>query len=133
MIPEHPRWMSEYDAVMLDKPSVDEEPFCAVCGRPATNSHHVIERGMGGVSKELEKRIPKIRLCGMGNASGCHGLVHSKLLHIYWDSWLQKWVMYRTPEPMDDARCWEDHLAEYVTLPGYYLQQLWGKPIGGRS
>lgn len=130
-----PRWMSEHDAHLLDKPSVDQEPYCAVCGRPATNRHHVIEKGMGGVSRELERRIPKVTLCGMGNASGCHGKVHAHLLHLYWDDdgyGGGRWVMYETPEPMDDWRCWEAHMGEYVTLPGWEVQQRYGRPIGGR-
>ena len=130
MTPDHPRWMNEYDALLLDKPSVDDGIHCAVCGRPATNLHHVIEKGMGGVSHQVDRRIPKIRLCGMGNVSGCHGLVHKKLLHIYWDSGSGDWVMLRTREPMKHSKAWECHCDEYSVLPGWYFQRKYGKPIG---
>ena len=131
--PKHPYWMSAFKAQMLDKPSVVDEPYCAVCGKPATNKHHVIPKGMGGVSAELEKRIPKIRLCGMGNADGCHGDVHAKLLHLYWDDDYcgGSWMMYRSIQPVDDKLCWELRHDEYTVLPGWYMQQLYGKPIGG--
>ena len=82
--------MMAYDENMLDKPSViDEDGRCAVCGRyGATNKHHVILKGMGGRSKETERRIPLFLLCGHGNVSGCHGKFHKGILHARWrDGW----------------------------------------------
>ena len=72
--------MNEFLKPMLGKPSINGH-YCAICGRPATNHHHVIQKGMGGVSKDINKRIPTIVLCGMGNVNGCHGLAHTGRLH----------------------------------------------------
>lgn len=66
---------------MMDAPSL-KRPWCVVCGKPATNLHHVIPKSHGG------KDGPVLSLCGMGNASGCHGKFHSHLLHArYADGW----------------------------------------------
>ena len=70
---------------LLGKPSLISR-YCVVCGKPATNSHHVIIKGMGG--SRHSKRIPTVSLCGSGNTSGCHGLAHSMRLHFrYRDGW----------------------------------------------
>lgn len=60
-------------------------PYCLCCGEKATNQHHVIQKGMGGRTKTIEKLIPTVSLCGFGNASGCHGLAHSGHLRIWHD------------------------------------------------
>lgn len=62
---------------------------CAVCGRPATNSHHIVPKGLGGGSRGLQLgpyslRSPLIALCGSGNASGCHGAAHRRLIRFRW-------------------------------------------------
>ncbi|MDU2821469.1 MAG: hypothetical protein E7C06_04360 [Eggerthella lenta] len=71
---------------MMGKPSIDnEERACCVCGRPATNLHHIVRRGAGKlVVNGREVKKPKARLCGDGNASGCHGLAHANMLHFRW-------------------------------------------------
>ena len=112
---------------LLDKPDCALMPFCAVCGRPAHDKHHVIQKGMGGVTKEIEMRIPKVRLCGFGNNDGCHGLLHQKRLHIYWEDGRDDeepgWVYLVTTEPMDDQECWELNRASYLPLPGWLDQK----------
>ena len=114
---------SKYRDNLFDRPSVVDADFCAICGRPASNAHHVIQKGMGGVSKETDKRIPRIRLCGSGNASGCHGLVHQGKLHLNWDDCLGGWVFFMTPDPVSDELCWELHSDAYLPVPGWVEQQ----------
>lgn len=66
---------------MLYAPSIDL-PYCPFCGKPAQNRHHVIPRSHGGTKGAT------ITVCGFGNASGCHGKLHSHLLHVrYTDRW----------------------------------------------
>ena len=99
---------------LMGKPSVKTD-FCAVCGRPATNLHHVIPKGMGCRS---DKGIPLIRLCGSG-VTGCHGLAHKGKLHFGWDDDKGGWVYYRTEAPMNDWQCWEQYRELYAPLPGW--------------
>ena len=67
--------------------------MCSVCGRRATNAHHVVKLGLGGRQRpyvlggrygEFELYTPLFALCGMGNASGCHGMFHAGLLKARW-------------------------------------------------
>lgn len=116
--------------VLLDKPSVGKD-FCAVCGRPAHNLHHAIQKGMGGVTPEIERCIPKVALCGDGNASGCHGLVHQGYLHLYWAESLGGWVWYRSRIPCDHESAWRVHRREYRPLRGWMEQKV--RSIGGRG
>lgn len=106
--------------VLLDKPNVIDEPFCAICGRPARDKHHIIQKGMGGVTNEIDAHIPFMRLCGDGNGSGCHGKLHEKLLHIYWDG---GYVFMFTAKPMDDMTCWERYRTAYLPVPGWVKQE----------
>ena len=70
---------------LLNQPSL-RRAYCVVCGKPANNQHHVIIKGMGGT--KYAKQIPTVSLCGMGNASGCHGLAHTgRLFFDYRDGW----------------------------------------------
>lgn len=108
---------------LLDKPSIVDTDFCAICGRPAIDKHHVIKKGMGGYSKETEKRIPQMRLCGFGNTSGCHGLMHKGRLHVYWDESMGGWVFWVSPEPMKDFDAWYNHWDEFLPIPGWIEQQ----------
>ena len=82
---------------LLGKPSI-YAPYCVVCGRPATNQHHVIIKGMGGMDKATERRVPTLTLCGMGNTSGCHGLAHQMRLHF---RYRKGWECIITAEPCD--------------------------------
>lgn len=79
---------------LLDAPSIEGDT-CCVCGRVATNHHHVIPKGMGG--SKLEKRIPTVPLCGMGNTSGCHGMAHSGRLFLDYRG--GRWMYYEANEP----------------------------------
>lgn len=68
----------DYQRNIFNAPSVRRE-WCVVCGRPAQNDHHVIP-GHRHKTKNYPES-PTLSLCGMGNASGCHGLAHSHKLH----------------------------------------------------
>lgn len=103
---------------LLDRPSVDSGR-CAVCGMAAGDRHHVIPKRMGGRSRELERRIPTVLLCGWGNTGGCHGLAHDHVLHFGWDDARGGWVHWISPRPMGDFEAWEGHSDEYRPLPGW--------------
>ena len=77
-----------YEALM-DKPSIEHE-YCPFCGRPATNRHHIVPRSQGGHDG------PTVTVCGMGNASGCHGEFHNRRLHL---RYTDRWEYLRTREP----------------------------------
>ena len=82
--------MNEYQRALMGKPSV-ESGWCAVCGRPVTERHHVVPRSQGGTAG------PTIALCGRGNTGGCHGLAHSHRLHFRFDG---RWRYLVTDEPV---------------------------------
>lgn len=71
---------------MMGKPSIDNEArVCCVCGKPATDKHHIVKRSAGILVRlGLVVKKPTVRLCGCGNASGCHGLAHANRLHFRW-------------------------------------------------
>lgn len=59
--------------------------WCAVCGRPYPERHHVVARSLGGASG------PMVHLCGRGNAlfdaDGLllhHGAAEMHRLHLWW-------------------------------------------------
>ena len=87
---------------LLDKPSIVSER-CCVCGALATDNHHVIQKGMGG--SKLEKRIPTVPLCGMGNTSGCHGKAHSGRL--FFDYRDEEWYYCELDNPTTLADAYE--------------------------
>jgi len=98
------------------KPSVKSD-YCCICGRPATNQHHIVPKGMGGTSNPG----PTISVCGFGNNEneGCHGLLHSGLLFLDWDEDGQCWMYLRAKEPMKDWQAWdrdEHPLEEWVRI-----------------
>ena len=71
---------------LIGKPNIDNvDHVCCVCGKPASNKHHIVKRSAGKLvvdGREIQK--PTVRLCGSGNASGCHGKAHKGLLHFRW-------------------------------------------------
>lgn len=113
---------------LMGRPSVVSDR-CAVCGRYASNLHHVVQKGMGGVSRDVERRIPKVALCGSGT-TGCHGLVHERRLHLNWCDGMGGWVWWQSPEPMDDELAWRLHAAEYRPMRGWIEQQAPGEVFG---
>lgn len=116
--------MSGYGAfrnALLGKPDVVSRPFCAICGARAADKHHVLQKGAGGSRSDAD--IPLMRLCGSGNADGCHGLVHAHVLHVYWDDAKGGWVFYLSPEPMGDLECWEANRELYLPVVGWEIEK----------
>ena len=71
-------------------PSI-ELPYCPFCGKKATNRHHIVPRSQGGGDGAT------VTVCGMGNASGCHGLLHDHKLHM---RYTDHWEYFRSEEPV---------------------------------
>lgn len=118
--------MSGYDSfrsALLGRPDVVSRPICAICGARATDAHHVLQKGAGGVSDAIDALIPRMRLCGAGNADGCHGLVHAHLLHVYWDDAKGGWVFYLSDGPMGDMECWELNRGLYLPVVGWEIER----------
>lgn len=62
-----------------------ESDRCVVCGRSPVQMHHVVKRSAGNMYRGgVRIPRPKLPLCGLGNASGCHGLAHQNRLHFRW-------------------------------------------------
>lgn len=60
-------------AVGLDP---DDYPagLCELCGAPGTNTHTRRPDGMGGTKRpDTYRASNKVRVCGHGNVTGCHG------------------------------------------------------------
>lgn len=92
----------EFLKPLMGKPDIDNpDRLCAVCGRPATNMHHIVRRSAGEWVRD-GKKVPKplVRLCGGGNASGCHGMAHDGRLHFRWNEAKSRWEFRVFPEPM---------------------------------
>lgn len=87
---------------LMGRPDVGgSSRFCAVCGRPADNMHHIVKRSAGRWVRDGEEvRKPCVRLCGSGNASGCHGLAHAGRLHFRWNEERGRFEFRLFPEPL---------------------------------
>lgn len=72
--------MNEYQERMMQLDSIECEvggtTLCAFCGRPAQARHHIVPRSQGGTDG------PTVPVCGRGNESGCHRLLHDHELFI---------------------------------------------------
>lgn len=79
------------DEELLDKPSIESD-WCVFCGRPRTEYHHIVYRSHGGTDG------PVVAVCGAGNASGCHGMLHSGRLHLDWRD--GGWRYLKTDQPV---------------------------------
>ena len=84
---------------LLGKPSIETEA-CPFCGRVAMNRHHILPKGMGGTRR---RDIPTVTVCGMGNASGCHGRLHDHTLELDWDDEAGWW--HRLADLVDRPTC----------------------------
>ena len=87
--------MQAWQRKMMQAPSIPGVR-CAFCGRVPIERHHIIYRSQGGTDG------PTVPVCGLGNASGCHGLLHAHILHLWWDDGAQCWMWLRTPEPVKE-------------------------------
>jgi len=89
--------VNEYDKKLMQAPSLMPmranvlDCKCVFCGKTATNAHHIVPRSHGGL------KGPLVPVCGMGNASGCHGLLHKHMLHMRYTG---VWEYLLTKEPM---------------------------------
>lgn len=118
----------EYRNALYDRPSVTDCDGCAVCGRLHTQKHHVIEKGAGGVTSAIDRRIPLVRLC-----ASCHSMVHDKRrLHLQWSDGRGGWLYWFSPNAMDDELAWALHAEKYRLMPGWIEQRRWGHVIGGK-
>lgn len=77
--------MSRYNAHNMRGPSLTPG-WCAVCGRPHPEAHHIVPRSLGGADG------PVIHLCGRGNAlfdalgnELHHGLVENHRLWLWFN------------------------------------------------
>ena len=89
--------MTRYDERNMRGESVISDR-CVFCGRPSGEQHHVVYRSRGGA------KGPTLAVCGWGNASGCHGLLHAGMLHVRWNG--RWWECLRTGEPVSVDRAW---------------------------
>ena len=94
--------MNELEKALFYAPSLVSDT-CVICGKPATNQHHVVFRSQGGSDGAT------VSVCGFGNASGCHGKLHHRTLHLrYTDRWqfleTDKPTKYQTALSMDGWR-----------------------------
>lgn len=83
---------SSYDEALMEAPSYTPGR-CVVCGRTPVQAHHLVPRSHGG------SKGPVVHLCGLGNASGCHGKAHSHRLHFRYAGKLEYLL---TDEPVKD-------------------------------
>lgn len=74
--------------------------YCQMCGQSIVDRpsalHHRVPKGMGGSAK-LERASNLVRLCGRGNADGCHGKAHSN------PQWARNhgWIVSRSFDPAE--------------------------------
>ena len=92
-IPHEYRELFLLDSLKLD--------YCPICGATwPLNQHHAVFRSAGEcydprTGEPREK--PTITLCGSGNASGCHGKAHHRMLHF--KNMFGDWWYLETEEP----------------------------------
>ena len=109
---------------LMGRPSVISD-YCAVCGAYGTHRHHAVVKGIGGVSRETDARIPLVSLC-----PSCHELVHARKLHLQWDGgW--KWLLTR--DAVRDEEAWRLYAEHYSPMKGWReLLEEEKHPIFGR-
>ena len=81
--------MNQLQMALMGAPSIITA-CCPFCSGQLTNRHHIVPRSQGGTNG------PTIDVCGMGNASGCHGKLHSHKLHL---RYIDGWQYLETDEP----------------------------------
>lgn len=99
--------MNEHQRKLMGAPSI-EAVCCPFCGRMWTERHHIVPRSAGGAEG------PTVTVCGFGNADGCHGLLHSKRLHLDWRD--GRWVWLMTEEPTKEDRALQMDGWRFVTI-----------------
>jgi hypothetical protein len=66
--------------------------YCLICGKPATERHHVVPRSRGG------SKGPVVSVCGWGNITGCHGRLHTGRVHLRWNAEKRLWSRLCAPQ-----------------------------------
>lgn len=89
--------MNMYDIELMSATTIRGDR-CIVCGRPASENHHLVYRSHGG------KDGPTVPLCGFGNTSGCHGAVHANRLHFRYMNGQLEYLLTDEPVKVDAAR-----------------------------
>lgn len=94
---------------------------CAICGRPATNVHHIGRRltftFVPNDKRAFIMRSALIALCGSGT-TGCHGAVHAGRIKIRWkwdseeasDKWWSGELIHECgqhSEKLYEYGCWQ--------------------------
>lgn len=81
---------SHYTAEDYRRYALNENACCVICGEKATNSHHVVPKGVAR-SFLLKTPIgqfvllsPLFALCGSGS-TGCHDKFHKHILEARWE------------------------------------------------
>lgn len=100
---------------------VRESDYCVICGKPASNVHHVPNRGAHIIEKDGEAalmRPPLFALCGSGT-TGCHGKVHNHEISITW-KWddhedRERWLNGELDYPSNDPRLFERGCWQVIT------------------
>lgn len=126
-------------AELFGKPSIGAEytggaryertqPRCAVCGRPATNVHHLA--GRGGFDLDTPRgswrlRSPLIALCGSGT-TGCHDGFHG-------GAWLT--IRWAWDDESSKAAWWDGRLLEALAPhdPRLYAFGCWLVEVKGEQ
>lgn len=103
-----PHGYGSYKANLLGKPSVTGD-YCAVCGAYATDGHHTVQKGIGGVSKDVDRQIPIIGLCRT-----CHDLHHARRLHFNFDG--GRWMWFVSGQQMSDEAAWKLYRSHYTPV-----------------
>lgn len=90
--------MNEFQKRLYSMPSI-HLGYCPFCGKPPQNRHHIVPRSQGGHDGAT------VDVCGFGNASGCHGLLHSHRIHLRPDKtgeWWE-WILLQAPAKYEVA------------------------------
>lgn len=95
-----PHVMSRYVGSGVNNYKLDDNANCCICGKPATNSHHLPPKGYG-IAFVLPTKMGQfvlrpalLSVCGSGT-TGCHGLIHNKVITVKWvwdeDEYAEAW------------------------------------------
>ncbi len=134
-----PHFMAHYlsgnaTAKSVDRYMVEEDAFCIVCGRSATNAHHEPPKGIMRTFPMATDhglwllRPSLLAVCGTGT-TGCHGKIHAKLLRIEWvwdepgfeDAWWNGSLLESSePHSPSEVGCWR------ITSGGVFIKEVRG-------
>lgn len=103
--------------------------WCAICGKPHPEAHHVVPRSLGGA------RSPLIHLCGRGNslfdADGSllhHGAVETHRLWLWFNDGTDADIAPALPQYSDLRWCYllaDEPIGEYDALARLGWKAVW--------